>query len=200
MSIKNIEAVYSLNELKDFTIALPIDIDFSQLKQLEKLFLNNESYKNLGSLINLKELYFFRYSKTDCSEFSDLKGLTYLRIDGSRKLTSLEGIRNLRNLKTIWLAFNNQLSDANSIGELNKLEWIWVEGCKNLLDYSFLNNNNSIKKLLISDLDSLDFVRNMKKLENINFWNCKSSDLSPLLECPTLKEVSFHPQKKILFS
>lgn len=195
-SVKNIDAIYSLKELNDLTLALPLEIDFSYLKQLEKLFVNNHSYKNLESLINLKQLYFARYSKENCEELQNLKELTYLRIDGSRKLISLEGIENLNNLNTIWLVFNNQLSDANSIAKLDKLEWIWVEGCKNLLDYSFLSNNNSIKKLLISDLDSLDFVRNMNKLENINFWNCKSGDLSPLLENLMLKEVSFSPQRK----
>jgi len=91
---------------------------------------------------------------------------------------------------------NSNLYNANGLAQLNNLEWLDIEGSKKMTDYSFLNNNKSIKKLLISDLDSLDFVRNIEKLESINFWNCKSGDLSPLLECPTLKEVSFNPQKK----
>ncbi|KAF2326452.1 leucine-rich repeat domain-containing protein [Flavobacterium ginsenosidimutans] len=195
-SVKNIEAIYSLQELIDFTIALPINIDFKELTQLEKLYLNNESYQNLSSLINLKELYFSRYSKENCCELSKLKELTFLRLDNSKNLISLDGIEELANLKWIWLMRNSNLYNANNLAQLKKLERLDIEGSKKLIDYSFLNNNQSIKKTLISDLDSLDFVRNMNALENINFWNCETGDLSPLLECPTLKEVSFHPQKK----
>jgi len=65
--IKNIDAIYSLQELKELTLAVPINIDFIKLNQLEKLYLNNESYQNLNSLINLKQLYFSRYKKTNCS-------------------------------------------------------------------------------------------------------------------------------------
>lgn len=194
--IKNIEAIYSLQELNDLALALPINIDFSKLKQIEKLYLNNESYKNLNSLVNLKQLYLSRYTKTTCLEFTELKELIFLRLDYSKNLISLDGLQELENLKRCWLMNNSNLQDANSLAQLNNLEWLDIEGSKKMTDYSFLNNNNSIKKLLISDLDSLDFVRNMNKLERINFWNCKNGDLSPLLECPTLKEVSFHPEKR----
>lgn len=193
----NIDALYSLVKMTELSVALPISINFSHLKQLQKLGLHkNNNYENLEELINLKELYISRYTKENCSEIGHLKELTFLRLDCSNSLVSLDGTENLEKLQTFWLAKNPLLSEAKSISKLNNLEWLYAEGCKKLMDYSFLNDNDSIKKLLISDLDSLDFVRKMKRLENINFWNCKSGDLSPLLECQTLKEVSFHPQKK----
>ncbi|MGY3188068.1 hypothetical protein ACVWXS_002773 [Lysinibacillus sp. TE18511] len=195
-SVANIEALYSLVNMIDFRVSLQIPIDFSRLKQLEELYLFNSCYENLETLTNLKSLYIFGYSKQNCHELRTLKELVYLRLSGSKKLESLEGVEDLENLETCWLAKNNCLSEANSISKLSRLEWLHVEGCKNLMDYSFLNDNGSIKKLLISDLASLEFVKTMSALETINFWNCKSGDLTPLLECPTLKEVSFHPQKK----
>lgn len=195
-SVTNIEALYSLVNMIDFSVSLQIPIDFSRLKQLEKLYLFNSRYENLETLTNLKSLYIFGYSKQNCHELRTLKELVYLRLSGSKKLESLEGVEELENLETCWLAKNNYLSDSNSLSQLSSLKWLHVEGCKNLMDYSFLNDNGSIKKLLISDLVSLEFVRTMRALETINFWNCKSGDLTPLLECPTLKEVSFHPEKK----
>lgn len=196
LKIKNIEAIYSLKELNDLTLALPLEIDFSYLKQLEKLYLNNDSYENLSALVNLKQLYFSRYSKENCSHLAELKELIFLRLDNSKSLVSLNGLEELENLKRCWLMNNSNLYNANTLSKLTNLEWLYIEGSKKLIDYSFLNNNKSIKELLISDLDSLDFVRSMKKLEKINFWNYKGGDLLPLLECPTLKDVSFHPQKK----
>ena len=195
-NVINIEALYSLVNMIDFSVSLKIPIDFSRLKQLEKLYLFNSSYEHLEALTNLKRLYIFGYSRQNCHELRTLKELVYLRLSGSKKLESLEGVEELKNLETCWLVKNNYLSNAHSVSQLSSLEWLHVEGCKKLTDYSFLNDNDSVKKLLISDLISLDFVRTMGALETINFWNCKSGDLTPLLDCPTLKEVSFHPEKK----
>lgn len=195
LSVKNIDAIYSLVEMIDLTLGLPVNIDFSQLKQLEKLSLHTESYKNLNSLVNLKQLYFSNL-KGNCSELRALKELNDLRLDCCKNLISLDGIEELVKLKTCWLVKNLLLNEVDRIAKLTNLEWLHIENCKKLMNYSFLNNNDSIKKLFISDLDSLEFVTNMKKLENINFRNCKNGDLSPLLKCPNLQKIYFYPKKK----
>jgi len=148
-SVANIEALYSLVNMIDFSVSLQIPIDFSRLKQLEQLeqlYLFNSCYENLDALTNLKSLYIFGYSKQNCHELRTLKELVYLRLSGSKKLESLEGVEDLENLEACWLVKNNYLSDANSISQLSSLKWLHVEGCKNLMDYSFLNDNYSIKK------------------------------------------------------
>lgn len=71
-----------------------------------------------------------------------------------------------------------------------------IEKCKQLTYLSFLADNSTIKDLQVSDVNSLEFVKSMKNLHKINFWNCKNGDLSPLLECPSLREVSFHPERR----
>ena len=61
----------------DFSVSLQIPIDFSRLKQLEKLYLFNSCfnscYEHLETLTNLKRLYIFGYSKQNCHELRTLK-------------------------------------------------------------------------------------------------------------------------------
>jgi len=99
-------------------------------------------------------------------------------------------------LKWCWLQYLNNLEDAHALSKLKGLERLQIEKCKKLTDLTFLAGNSTIKELQLSDVDSLEFVKSMKNLYKINFWNCKSGDLSPLLECPSLREVAFHPEKR----
>lgn len=99
-------------------------------------------------------------------------------------------------MKWCWLQYLNNLEDAHALSKLTGLERLQIEKCKQLTDLSFLKENSTIKELQVSDVDSLEFVNSMKNLHKINFWNCKDGDLSPLLECPSLREVSFYPEKR----
>jgi hypothetical protein len=74
---------------------------------------------------------------------------------------------------------------------LKRLTFLHVEKCANVTDYSFLSGNDSIEELFISDLDSLSFVPNMKRLHKLHFWNLKDGDLSPVLQAKSLKVVWF---------
>lgn len=193
---QNTEALSTLTNLTEITLAQPINLDLSYFKKLEEVVVKKDHYLNLDKLVNVKSLYAIKYMKPDCNEFCSLKSLEFLRLDSSTKLISLTGIEDLDALKWCWFQYLNHLEDAHALCELKGLERLQIEKCKQLTDLTFLTGNRTIKELQVSDVDSLEFVKSMNNLEKINFWNCKSGDLSPLLECPSLREVSFHPEKR----
>ncbi|MCY9529365.1 hypothetical protein ABEW50_20265 [Paenibacillus jamilae] len=193
---QNTEALSTLTNLTEITLAQPINLDLSYFKKLEEVVVKKDHYLNLDKLVNVKSLYAIKYMKPDCKEFGSLNSLEFLRLDTSAKLISLTGIEDLDALKWCWFQYLNHLEDAHALSELNGLERLQIEKCKQLTDLTFLTGNRTIKELQVSDVDSLEFVKSMNNLEKINFWNCKSGDLSPLLECPSLREVSFHPDKR----
>ncbi|MEK4425953.1 hypothetical protein [Solibacillus sp. FSL K6-1523] len=196
LGYQNIEALSTLTNLTEITLAQPINLDLNYFEKLQEVVIKKDSYFNLDKLVNLKSLYAIRYINLDCKEFCSLKSLEYLRLDNSTKLISLTGIEDLDSLKECMFQYLNNLEDAHALSKLKGLERLYIEKCKKFTDLSFLKGNSTIKDLLISDVDSLEFVKSMKNLQKINFWNCKDGDLSPLLECPSLREVSFHPEKR----
>ena len=193
---QNIEALSTLTNLTEVTLSQPIKLDLNYFKKLEEVVVRKDYYLNLDKLVNLKSLYAIKYIKSDCKEFCSLKSLEFLRLDTSTKLISLTGIEDLDSLKWCWFQYLNNLEDAHALSKLKGLERLQIEKCKKLTDLTFLAGNSTIKELQLSDVDSLEFVKSMKNLYKINFWNCKSGDLSPLLECPSLREVAFHPEKR----
>lgn len=50
--------------------------------------------------------------------------------------------------------------------------------------------------MFISELESLDFLPEMKNIEDIFFWNVKDDNLNYILESRSLKEFNFTPEKK----
>ncbi|CNC70731.1 Uncharacterised protein [Yersinia similis] len=102
----------------------------------------------------------------------------------------------MRRLESLSLIFSPKVVDALKINELNNLVFLYIEKCKNLSDFSFLNGNDSIEEIFISELDSVSFVPEMNKIKSIKFWNLKDGDLNPILKSKTLKSVYFYPDKR----
>ncbi len=123
-----------------------------------------------------------------------MKSVKKIRLLGS--YTSLDGIEGMRRLESLSLIFSPKVVDALKINELSNLVFLYIEKCKNLSDFSFLNGNDSIEEIFISELDSVSFVPEMNKIKSIKFWNLKDGDLNPILKSKTLKSVYFYPDKR----
>ena len=111
-------------------------------------------------------------------------------------VTSLHGISRFSGLNNLALHY---LSKLEHLGELNlpELTKFRAENCKNLSDYQQLatcKNLEQIRMLSCGAMQSLEFVRSLKKLKSFNFLKTEviDGDLSPLLE---LDSVNFTAKK-----
>lgn len=196
LSDEGIKGLYELKSLEYFEFEhASVKPDLSNFPLLKTLYFKyNEGTKNINTLKNLKDLLIFSLKTKDCSYLNGLNWLEMLRFAKGTFL-SLNGIENFK-LKRLDINYHSEVENIDAIMDLHELEILNIEKCKKLCDYSFLAGNKSIKELFIDDLDTLSFVPSMKKLEKINFWNCKDGNMKYLLESKSLKEINFYPNKK----
>lgn len=193
-SIAGIEALYSLEGLRSITLVKDIEMDLQRLKGLRELHIGKiGKLKNIGSLTQLEGLLISFCRDDDCNNLGTLSSLKSLRLCGS--LTNLDGISGLRNLSSVKLSYAPKLENADSLVGLPALTDVHVEKCAKLHEFDFLSGTG-VRKLFISEVDSLAFVREMKELEDLVFWNCKDGNLQPLFECERLRKVWFSKEKK----
>ncbi|CNG66775.1 hypothetical protein [Yersinia similis] len=193
--ITNTEALYSLDNLESLSCSQKIKLDFSFLDKLKKLYiLYNKNLINLNKLVFVEDLFLRSFNEENCSIINKMKNVKKIRLLGS--YTSLDGIEGMRRLESLSLIFSPKVVDALKINELNNLVFLYIEKCKNLSDFSFLNGNDSIEEIFISELDSVSFVPEMNKIKSIKFWNLKDGDLNKILKSKTLKSVYFYPDKR----
>lgn len=191
----SLEKIYTLINLNQLQLLQPINIDSANLQFLKSLYIKDDKkVKNLNYLKNLQELLISSTKFDDCLHLKGLEELIQLRIGGSLK--SLTGIEYMPKLLGLRLTYSSKVSSIENIKLLKKLESLYIEKCKLLSDYSFLEGNQSIRNLFIDELDSLSFVPSMSNLESITFWNCKDGNLEPLLKSKSLKQINFFPNKK----
>ncbi|WP_054877575.1 hypothetical protein [Yersinia wautersii] len=193
--ITNTEALYSLDKLESLSCSQKIKLDFSFLDKLKKLYiLYNKNLINLNKLVFVEDLFLRSFNEENCSIINKMKSVKKIRLLGS--YTSLDGIEGMRRLESLSLIFSPKVVDALKINGLSNLVYLYIEKCKNLSDFSFLNGNDSIEEIFISELDSVSFVPEMNKIKSIKFWNLKDGDLNPILKSKTLKSVYFYPDKR----
>jgi len=113
----------------------------------------------------------------------------------SRQLKSIEPLSECRHLTDLMLQALPALTVGTAINRLTSLTSLHVEKCDKWTDFGQLRLD-ALRKLLVSKVESLRFIKQLKNLEDLNFWECVDGDLTPVLEHPTLKKVSFAPEKK----
>lgn len=197
--IEEFDSIYSLEKLEKLFINdkhnFKLDVSkFSGLKELGIVF--SSKVEGLENLSNVNKIVISGgYPKIDLTFLQALESIEELHIYKSSKLESLKGIEHLKNLKKLKLAYNGKLENIKMLEETN-LKSLHIEKCKQLSDFSYLSNNNSIEELFIDNLDSLTFISNMSSLYKINFMLSKDGDMTPLLGSKQLKQINFHPNKK----
>lgn len=195
--LSNLEELYTLNNLRTLSFADPkLAIDFSRLPQLEVLYFTyNQKLKNISALKNLKHILIVSLKADDLQLLSGLENLQILRLSGG-SFISTSGIEGLSKIEKISITHQSIVQNISNINALPNLKKLHIERCKSLGDYSFLRENKSIEDLFIDNLDSIDFVPSMPKLQKIFFWCSKNGNMSPLLESKSLIDIFFTPNKK----
>jgi internalin A len=197
VSNDGIDELYNLKLLEYFSFQnKSVKPDLNNFPNIETfVFKYNDGVKNLNCLKKLKNLMIFSLNTNDCSILSGLANLNTLSfIRGS--FSNLNGIEHSKSIRSLDINYNSNIDDISFINNLTSLEILKIEKCKKLKDYNFLSENESIKELFIDSLDSLAFIPSMKKLEKINFWDCKDGNMTPLVESRSLRQINFYPNKK----
>ncbi|MDD1515666.1 leucine-rich repeat domain-containing protein [Priestia megaterium] len=199
--LKDISGIYSLKNLKGVGItSTNLDIDLSHLNTLESLTLSwNKKFKNINQLSNLKGLYIWKYNpeNKNLEEFKELKNLENLHLTQCR-VESLQGIQYLNKLSSLDIAYLRSLKSLEGLENLDvSLKFLKIEACKNIEDVSVIGLLKNLEKLSLprcGELPSINFIKNLKKLNGFSFLgtNVLDGDISP---CTRLKQVYFTNKK-----
>lgn len=189
--------LYTMSRLSKLTVQfLRGKIDFSRLGRLDTLYLlGADSVIDSIDIPTLRSLLIVLTKNVNCQFLASLDNLEDLRVSGG-KIESMVGIERLSKLKSVQIDHCPKLVDVSSLGSVGALTDLYIEKCKGLSDFGFLRENRSIERLFLSDLDSVDFVPSMQKLEYLKFWNLKDADMTCLPQSGTLRQVDFYPQKR----
>lgn len=188
--------LYTCSSLKALTVSYLKDaLDFSKLTSLKTLYIM-KAHDKIESLhiSNVSNLLLAGIKNQDLT-FLVAPKLETLRVSGGN-LGSFEGLQASKTLGNVEISHCAKLADISQLNDLIQLKKLSVEKCKNIRDYSFLSGNNSLETFFASELDSLNFIPNLKKIQSVKFWAVKDGDLQPLLDSKTLKRVDFFPHKK----
>lgn len=189
---KQLERLESLEELSIPEIA---PLDYGKITNLKTLILLEGT--ELGGLDKLRKLELVYLSLWNSSKLPDsigaIKAAT-VRISASRKLVDIEPLCFMANLRKLTLQDLPVLGVGKEINKLKSLEDLYVEKC-GWTDFSVLHID-SLRKLFASKVESLHFIKNLKNLDDLFFWDCVDGDLSPVLEHANLTKIRFVPAKK----
>ncbi|QZA80071.1 hypothetical protein [Deefgea piscis] len=194
-----VDPIYELKNLKSLVFNnVKCSLDFSRLEKLSVF----STHDGLVSCENIKhhqleELIIWGYrgrsnDLSDLPQFSNIKKLTIIRSN----VFNLNGLSSFEWLISIELHF---MKNLESISHLNLpfLQYLTLENCKKIADYSPLSNNKALLDLKIHEsaaMANLEFVRDLPKLRSFRFINTNviNGDLSPLIG---LEDVCFTQKK-----
>ncbi len=181
------------------------DISYGDIKNISSLSLEmcndfggKEDLTSLSGLENFTNLTYLKItnpcdvklSYTDLTPLSKLSKLEHLELNYSSidDLTPLTGLPNLKILKLQ----RSQITEISTIKELNKLTYLNLE--ESLIDnFSYIKDLSNLISLsltsndLKNDLDFLNGLSNLKKLELIN---CELSSIDTISNLKKLEEVN----------
>ncbi|QKX04067.1 hypothetical protein HN014_03810 [Aquimarina sp. TRL1] len=209
--------VSALTNLETLELWCYFSIELIGIEYLQKL--NNFTlYGNLKNtrLDTLHNLKYLRLDEdTDINEIRSIKSLKTLVLEASEasKINTLKQFPNLENV-------NISGTSKINLGELSKLKVLKVQWDLNLaettcfddvpnlekLDLSccnitHVNSLEKLTKLKVLDLsengtiENIDGLKNLKKLEQLNLYSNKISDISVLNTLPCLTEVNLAGNK-----
>lgn len=177
--VDNIELLYQFKELTHLGLPENIRIvfDFSNFPKL--IYLGGsfpKKYINFNKLTNLKYTYLFDYRKKDLSDFSSCS-----------------------NIQKLWI-YSLNIENLNGLSGLSELIQIDLENCRKLISLDGIDSSNSkLQKLHLVNCKSLKNADSLKSLPNLiqlQLYNVLELDsLNFLYELPKLETLMLHPSK-----
>ena len=171
--------------------------DFSNFKNLKKLKIFwTPKANSILSCLWLKSLNIVNYPFQNLYNIKEISGLETLKLT-SRKLSSLHGIENFKDLYNLDLFECPMLESISGINNCKNIIILEFEKCKKIYDISPIGELTYLKELTISDcgkINSLHDIFNCQLLEVINFigdTNIEDGNLEPILYLRKLKKIWF---------
>lgn len=194
--------LYHLENLNNITLSVKNKsqhLDYSKFYKLEILSIDwYNNFPDLSKNENLKELSIWKFKPKSKSlaELSLPNNLKKLHITESNIL-SLEGLE-LDNLKEFEGHYCNTLETVKGIKNFSKnLNVLILDYCKKLNSYEDIKFAENIQKLILGnsgDIQNLNWLKNLKKVNHFTFVNTKltDGDTSP---CFGIDYIGFKNQK-----
>lgn len=185
----DISAVHYLHKLKYLSLSNTKQaIDFSNFPLLEEASIDwNTKLINFKRCKILKKLQLWRYKPVSrgFSELFGVNSLESLKITQSN-IESFSGLENLKCLNHFEGYYLPKLTSLNGLDNLKELRILVVENCKKIMNYeSTLSKLLGLEKLILSncgELNDIEFVEKMISLRFFSFvgTNVKNGNLLTL--------------------
>lgn len=162
-------------------------IDYAQIPNLERLCVRGMGNLNYSKLKELREIEIFDDNSLEGFPFFESDKLERVRIFGC-SISSLAGIGKHR-INKLSLEYDRRMNDVAEISALrDSLEYLYIENCAKITDFSFLDKLHNLKELELlggNKLESLSFLNEMPDLEFFRFSvEVSDGDMNPCLRIP----------------
>jgi len=134
--------------------------------------ITQESFEAICSMTNLRGLWIKVTQLEDFSIIKNLKKLNYLRFGGTIKITSLEGLESIPDLRSLELDKFFAIKNLDELSHLTKLEKLMLYG------------GNDGKRLNITDISGISNLTRLTSL--VMDIKGKGIDLTPLFKLKNL--------------
>lgn len=201
--LSDLEPIHCLHSLKALQISTycKSEIRFSAFPELESCGLEwRPKAKSVFDCTSLKSLAINRYSGKDTALFSRLKELINLSILSS-PLTSLSGLRELLNLRSLSLASLRKLTSLDGLDCLSQLEDLWLQSCSHIRSIELLKSMRLLRRLQLDNCGSIQSLSPLRGLPNLNYLsffdstNIADGELGHILTLPKLEFVGFQNRR-----
>ena len=171
-------------------------IDFSNFPELEKCsFSWNNQIKNINKSKKLRELHISKFNpkEKDLTKLSGLKNLEFLELIRTN-INSFTGLNNLSKLSKLELHYARNIEFLKDIENASEtLEHLSLNSLPKLKDHSDVTKLKKLTWLKLnkcSDIPSINFIKQMSKLEKFAFVDTTVTD-GDITPCICLKHAGF---------
>jgi len=202
-NIADISVIHNLHRLKALNMGCRdiTPLDFSAFPDLKDCGLDwRPKSDSIFQCRTLERLFINQYSYKHTDKFEELTSLSSLFFSGG-PLGDLTGLQRLQNLETMGLYHLRSLSSLHGIENLAHLEELDIDTCRKLTSINEIQNLKRLRRLTLAncnDILSLRPIKELTSLERLYFYestNINDGDLSFLTHLPNLTDVRFMNRK-----
>ncbi len=197
--VASLLSIETLVNLKSLTLSChwKDKIDLSRLKRLTRCFISyGKGAESVFECSSLRYLYIDGFKLKDFSKLKNLAKVEYLTI-GNSNFNEPELLGGLQLLRKLVLLNCRKLDRLNGIGKLSRLEWLTIDGSRELSSIEELSIINSLKVLQLSnnkEIETLSDIKELTQLRALSFFGdtkIVDGDFGFLETFPSLSLVGF---------
>lgn len=176
-------------------------LDWASLGRLRHLFVyGNRLNPPLGALRTLETLHVHNAEEHDLPIISQLQSLTSLTFTDS-KLPTVPDPRVWPNLESLIIGRAPKMKDFTNLSRATGLQLLTIEECRHLTSLDFVRGLRELRELNFSDsgsIDSIGPICELHNLERLYFYgntNVRDGDLTCLGRLPRLQAVYYQRRR-----